>query len=266
MASDNTRTIQSVETAFEIITYLRQQNGGTVSDLAKKTNKSSGTIHTYLSTLKAHGFVIQPGQQYELGPRFLPFGEYVRHQSKLYKAARNEIDELAQVTGEAAHLVIEHDRKIYTLYEKFGPNAVGVYYHNKKRERLLDHLHCTAAGKSILAYSSEEQLYHLIKDIGFSKNGPNSITDLNTLISELETVKERGVAFADEEQIQGIRAVGAPVCSQSNKVLGAITVSGPPTRLSGSRFHEQIPEKVLQAAEVTELNLQVEKDQLGLQT
>ena len=263
MQSNDTRTIKSVETSFEILEYLREKKEGTISELADELGQSPGTIHTHLSTLKERGFVVQPDRRYRLGPQFLPFGEHVRHHSELYRAAHEQVDELAQQTGETAHLIIEYGGQIYTLYENFGSDAVGVEYHSKKRQKPLNHLHCTAAGKVILAHSSKQRRRTFFDRCDFQSTGPNTITDPEAFESELQTVADRGLAFANEEQIQGIRAVGAPIVTQGGAVLGAITVSGPTTRLKDERFREHLPEKVLHAAEVAELNLQAERDYGG---
>lgn len=263
MRSNDIRTIKSVETTFEIIEYLRRKKTGTISEIADELDRSPGTVHTHLSTLRKWGFVVQPDQQYRLGPQFLPFGEHVRHHSELYQAAHEQVDELAQQTSEAAHLIIEYDGRIYTLYEHFGSDAVGVEYHSKKRQTPLDHLHCTAAGKVIIAHASKERRRQLLTECDFQPTGVNTITDPNEFRSELETVADRGVAFANEEQIKGIRAVGAPIVAQDGPVLGAITVSGPTTRLKAERFRDHIPSEVLHAAEVAELNLQAERNYGG---
>lgn len=255
----DSRTIESVGTACEIIRHLKKPGVDSVSELADELDRSVGTVHTHLATLKRYGYVVQSDRRYELGPQFLPDGEYVRNHSDLYGAAKQQIDELADVTGEAAHLIIEHHGKLYAMYERFGDTAVGVEYHNKKREKPLDHLHCTAAGKAILAHLSEERLYEIIDRRGLSRNTPNTVTEAETLIEELETIRERGVSFADEEQMEGIRAVGAPVQGPDRGVVGAIALSGPTSRLKNERFREEFPEKVVHAANVTELNLQTEQ-------
>lgn len=263
MIETDARTVKSVETACKIIETLREQNGATVSDIAHHLEKSAGTVHTHLATLKQFGYVVQEGNRYELGPEFLPMGEYVRHHSALYKAAKPQIDELAAATGESAHLIVEHHGRLYALYERFGSNAVGVEYHNRKRENPLRHLHCTAAGKAILAHVPQEKFITIIDRNGLPPMTESTITKIDELVEELGEIRDRGVAFVDQEQIDGLRAVGAPVHDPNEKVVGAIAVSGPVSRLKNDRFREEFPENVLDAASVTEFNMHTEQaDQL----
>lgn len=264
-SNDPPRTIKSVETACRLIEALRSSNGSTVTALANELNRSPGTVSTYLTTLQKYGIAVEKNQGYDLGPEFLTLGEYVRHHSVLYQAAKEEVDHLVEETGECGHLIIEHKGQIYALYETFGDNAVGVEYHNRKREVPLSHIHCTAAGKAILANIPENQAKEILADKGLAQNTANTITDIDHLLEQLATIREQGFAFADEEQMHGIRAVGAPIKMANGEVAGAIAISGPTTRLKDSVFREEFPEYVTHAANVAEVNLETsDKDLSGL--
>lgn len=250
------RTIQAVANACKLIELLRTREKSAIVELAEELDLSPGTVHTYLSTLQEYGFVVQTKEGYELGPQLLTLGEYVRNHSDLYQAGKQEIENLAERTGECAHLLTESDGQLYAIYERFGENAVGVGYHNRKRERPLTHLHCTAAGKAILAHLPEERVERIVARFGLPQNTPNTITDPDELFAELEEIRDRGYSFADEEQMENLRAVAAPITPPESGVVGALAVSGPLARLQGERYRTEFPELVTQAANICELNLQ----------
>jgi DNA-binding IclR family transcriptional regulator len=250
------RVIKSVMTALELVGHIRTTDSVTVTELADQADLTPGTVHTHLSTLKRAGYVVQQGTEYSLGPQFVACGEHVRNTSKLYQASKKQVDELAENTGECAHLIIEHDGKLFALYERFGPKAVGVELHNRKRAEALNHLHCTAAGKSILAHLPEDRVQEIIDESNLQRNTSRTTTDAQTLAAELERVREQGFALVDEEQMQGIRAAGAPVLDVNEQVVGAIALSAPTSRLQGSLFREEIPKMVMEAANISEVNLQ----------
>lgn len=77
----------------------------------------------------------------------------------------------------------------------------------------------------------------------------NTITDPQRLYQELQQVREKGYAFNDEEEMQGIRAVGAPI-KQYNEVVAAVSVSAPSSRLQGETYREEMPDRMMQAANV----------------
>ncbi|WP_336037221.1 IclR family transcriptional regulator [Halobacterium yunchengense] len=250
-----TRTVKSVENAFEILEYLRDANEATVSEIADHSRLSPGSVHTHLATLKQRGYVVQEGDEYRLGPLLLPLGEHVRNKSPIYQAAAEQVERLAEETGECAHLVVDHDGRLVTLYEEFGENAVGTEYHTRKREEPIEHHHCTAVGKSILSRLPEERVADILDRHGMVQRTPNTITTTSALLEELETVREQGYAVNDEEQMVGIRAVGAPVTTSGGDVLGALSVSGPTSRLRAEDVESSLAEEIIRATNISEVNV-----------
>ena len=255
------RTINSVTNACRLIEYLQHFEEGSVTELAEETGLTPGTVHTYLATLREENYVMKDGSSYRLGPKLLTLGEYVRNHSDIYRAAKSQIEVLTEETGEGAHLIVEHDGQLFALYERFGQEAVGVDYHERKREQPLNHLHCTAAGKAILSGLSEERVREILDRRGMPEKTDHTITDVETLLEELDEIEERGYAFTDEEQIVGIRAVGAPIALSNGETVGAVAVSGPTARLKDEEFRESLPELVVKAANISEVNLHSIRDQ-----
>lgn len=257
MARDRTpRRIQSVERAFEILEVLRDEDGATVTEVASEIDRSPGTTHTYLATLEDLGFVQSHDGTYRVGLFALPLGEFVRSGSLLYREGKSEVDRLAQETGEAAHLVVESHGREILLYEQFGPDAIGedLYSHIKGFPRR--NLHCSAASKAILAHIDEERRDAILEDYEFVQRTTNTLTDEATLRKELEDVRANGFAQNDEEQIAGVRAIAAPII-HNDVVSGAISLSAPTSRMRGERFSDSVPERVIDSANVIEINLQV---------
>ena len=250
------RTVKSAETTLKIIEALQLLDGARVSELEKHIDRSVGTIHTYLTTLRQQGYVVQEGNLYRLSPHFVTLGEHVRNHSKLYRGGKKEVDRLAAETEECAHLITEQNGYEVSLYESFGEQAVGRELYIKNRELPRKHLECTASGKVILAYLPNQQAQEIINQLKFVQQTPNTITDEETLLETLEQVHERGFALNDEEEIQGMRAVAAPITNKDDSLLGAISLSAPVRRIEGEAFRKEIPERVVQAANIIEVSIQ----------
>ena len=249
------RRIQSVDRAFDIVETLRENGSMTISELTDEVDLSPGTIHTYLATLKARGYVRSEDGVYSPGLFFLPMGEHVRSNTNLYEAGQSVADELAEETGEAIHLIVETNMHEITLYEQFGPNAVGQEIYLKNQGTPKRNLHCSAAGKAILAHLDKAYRAEILANYSFNAYTRSTITDPEHLREELAMIRECGVAFNDEEQILGLRAVGAPITTEDS-VQGAISLSAPVSRLQGDRFESTFPDHVRQAANIIEVNLQ----------
>lgn len=249
------RRIQSVENASEILTRVQQSNGATLGQLHEECALSRGTLHTYLSTLTDCGFLTKADGTYRLGFRFLTMGDHVRNGTPLYTAGQAEVDALADTSGEYVHLVVEHGGRQIAIYERRGKQAVGTGYHLQVRAA-PQHLHDNASGKAILSRLPPERVDDIVSRDGLERQTERTITDPAELQAELETVRERGYAINDEEEIRGLRAVGAPILDSDGAVAGAVSVTGPTSRLQGERFDHEIPELVLEAANLIEVNLE----------
>lgn len=257
MVTDNgQRQIKSVQRACRLLIYLRKNGPSTVSGLAAEFDLSPGTVHTYLATLREAGFVEQRDNAYGLSFELLPLGERVRSQNPLYQVTRDEVDRLAHASNGVAHLLIEYEGQLMVLYEVFGEEAIGKDYHAAKRDQPQEHIHCTAGGKAILSRFSPERVQEVIDEHGLPSFTDQTITDRGELLDELEAVRERGYALNDQEQMHGIRAVGAPIVDSKNGLIGALSVSGPASNWRGSYFREELPELVTRSAHNAEISLQ----------
>lgn len=81
------------------------------------------------------------------------------------------------------------------------------------------------------------------------------ISNLEMLYDELDEIRERGIAFDDKERLTGLRCIAAPILNENETVEGAISITGPSRRLQDERFRNILPESILDAKNIIELNL-----------
>ncbi|MGQ3412504.1 IclR family transcriptional regulator [Natrinema sp. LN54] len=251
---DSPRTLQTVTRTLDVIKALKELNGATVTELASHLDLSKGGAYNHLTTLRQNGFVIKNGDEYDLSPCFILIGEHVRQENLLYRFGKKEIDKLIEETGEYAQLVTEKHGLGIVLYLKRGEKAIGSDYPDQMERKPLG-LHHTAAGKSILAHLPDERVEEIVDQHGLRKRTANTITDIDELFEEREAVRERGYAYNIEEEVEGLRAVGADIKGPDGNILGAVSLSGPKSRMQGERFEEELPEMVMNAADVIEVNI-----------
>ena len=248
------RTLETVARACDVVEALETLDGAGVTELADYLGISKSSAYTYLATLREKQLVVKSNETYRLSLQFLYLGKSVRHSHPLYAHGRTQVDRLAEESGEYAHLMCEQHGLERNIYKAAGENAVGDEYHTLKQQR-ADYLHFTATGKAVLAFLPESSVEAIVDRYGLVRNTAQTITEPDALFAELEVIRERGYATNDEEEVRGIRAVGAPIRDVDGAVLGAISVSGPTSRIDGDRFSETLPELVMGAANVTEANI-----------
>ncbi|SDY45940.1 IclR family transcriptional regulator [Halopenitus persicus] len=244
------RTVKTADTVFEMIRYLRESNGGTVTEIADALDIAESTAHTYLATLFEHEYVVKDGSRYGLSLKPLDNGMVVRNTMDLTTAARSVINQVAEETDEVVWIVVEeHGRAVY-LMKSVGEKAVQTRGRIGKRTPLHD----IAAGKAILANLPISRVEAIINRYGLPERTGSTITNPDTLFEELETIRDRGFAMNRGETIQTVHAVASPILKK-DEVQGAIGIAGPKNRLSGDHFTETLPNVVCEAADTIELEL-----------
>ncbi|WP_254544753.1 IclR family transcriptional regulator [Halomarina pelagica] len=246
------RTIKSVETMFDILELLRTQNGARLTDVADELGMAKSTVHQYLTTLEVREFVVREGDEYHVGLRFLDYGEFARSRNPVYDLAKESVRELAELTEERAQFVIEeHGRGVY-VYMAVGDRAVKTDSRIGKRV----FLHATAAGKAILAHLPDRRIREVFDAPGLEPVTEHTVVDPDELREELEEIRDRGVAYNNQEDTLRLRAVGVPVMDADGTVLGALSVSGPTHRFKGEVLEREIPDLLLGIANELELNIE----------
>lgn len=251
--SEGQRTIKAVERAAGILDVLEAEGPMGVSEVADRIGVSKGTAHTYLSTLEGERLVAADAGKYRLSLRYLSLAEQVTERTEIYDLAKNEVDKLAEATGERAQFAMLENGMVANVYRARGENAirttvtVGQY----------DYPHYIAVGKAMLAHLPAERLDAIIEDQGLPGRTERTTTDPGRLREHLSTVREQGYAVDDEERARGIRCVGAAILDDAGDVLGGISVSGPAQRMTDDRIDSELEDHLLRSANVIEVNAEL---------
>lgn len=258
--TQSTRMLKTLNVAGNIIEVIVAEDTMTVTELSERLDMSKSTAFRYLKTLENLDFLSQTNGVYELSYRFLLLGEYTRNNSQLYQVGKSEVDALADDFGYYAHLVTETGGYGISLYQAKGDDVVNFDYQSAKLQQ-RDPLHITASGKVILAHLPRERAMEIIDQQGLERRTAKTITDKDELVRELKAIRERGYAYNDEEEVEGFRAVGAPIIDQNDSVLGSVSVSAPSSLLTDNAFTEDIPAAVTKTANIIEVSINMAEKQ-----
>lgn len=249
-AGNHGKTIQSVESALAVVEVIRRKERAGVTEIANELDRSKSTVHHYITTLAKHGYIDKVDGKYQLSLRFLTLGGQVRERERLYHLGKNDVEALAEATGEQARLSVERDGSGITLYQATGDRVDEPITHVGS----LEELYCTAAGKVFLAEFSSDALDAYLDETALTPYTDRTITDADELRTELEEIRERGVAFDDGERYEGYRCVAAAISTEPKELLGALSVSAPIDRMDEERFQYDIPNRLQNVAGVVEIN------------
>ena len=84
--------------------------------------------------------------------------------------------------------------------------------------------YCTAGGKAMLAHLPADALTALLSKIEFQRFTPRTLCDSTALRADLQSTARRGFAINDQEQLEGYRAISAPVFDHSASCIGCISI------------------------------------------
>lgn len=251
MGTGDGNRVRTTAKTFEILEALKGREAGRITDLAAELDLNKSVVYNHLRTLQEGGYVVKDGETYRLGLRFLDFGSHARRTLDVYDIAKPKVNQLAEEIGVVSSLLVEERGEGVYLYRTRGGQATEYRAHAGYRTPL----HATAPGKAVLAHLGEDRVGSIVDEHGLPAATAETVTDRAALFDELSTVRERGYALADGENVVGLRSVAAPIQSERAGLLGAISVSAQVDQLSDEQFETQIPNVVRNAANAIELDL-----------
>jgi len=216
----------------------------TASDIAELLATTRATIYPTLHTLLAHRYLDRDDQgRYVLGMKLVErSGEKLAHLD-VRQIARGPLRELARRLGANAHLATLHGNEVLYLEREEGRPTVTLREVVGRRVSP----HCTALGKSLLAFLPDEDRARIAHSLDYVQHTPNTITDAKDLLAELELVRKRGYALEVEEFHLGSACISAPVRGLDARVVAAVSVSMASEDLSEGDTEERAA-SILEAA------------------
>jgi DNA-binding IclR family transcriptional regulator len=218
---------QAVDRAAQLLIQVaRCREPVTFTELTASTGLAKSTTSRLLMALERNGLIRR-----DVTGRFSPGEVFVSYawrggaEADLVSIAQPVLEQLGEQTGETVNLGVSRDgglvEQIAQVDSKYligGTNWVG----------MAVPLHCAALGKVLLAFGAAE-----LPAGRLEQRTDRTITSRAALAAELAAVRDRGYAVTIEELEPGLVAVAAPIFSGGPGAVGALSVSGPASRLAG---------------------------------
>jgi DNA-binding IclR family transcriptional regulator len=230
-----TREVQSVRTAFRVVRTIQEHDGATLHELATHLDIAKSTVHNYLGTLAALGYVVETDGTYRLGLRFLTHGMAAKKGVPARETAVHTLPAVAEEVSQPAWwLIEEYGRGLFV--EKAIPDGADETY---GRVGKRSYLHTHAPGKAMLALLPEEYVDRVIDRHGLPALTSKTTTDPGVLRSELETIRGQGYALSEGEAALGVQSVG--VAFEVRETVHALGVFGYSHGFSRNTLEQDVP-------------------------
>lgn len=239
-----------LEKASEVIDCLGQAGEPvTLGYVRSALSMPKSSTHRLMGELAALGIVRRTDDgRYSLGPRLLYWGEAAADTFDLRAVAEAPMRHLRDQLGESVHLYVrEHDTRICIAAVE-GRHELRPFI---QLGRPLP-LRVGAAGKLLLAFADadvrEMELRRAMTDGSTMPNAPG-----RRLGEQLDEIRADGWATSVGEREEGVSAVATAIVDSRERVVAALCISAPTTRLGADRFEEMREPVVACAGEISAL-------------
>lgn len=191
-----------------------------LGQITERTGLPRSTAHRLAETLVSIGWLERDLTNYRVGMRLFEVGTLAVKVNRLRDAAAVWLQDAHEQSRHAVHLAV---------LEGFD-----VVYLDKVCSRELDvpsriggrmPAHCTALGKAILAYASDDDIERLIRH-GLQARTAHTVVAPAALRAALAETKVLGVAYEHGEAVRGVSCVAAPIRG-SGRAIASISITGP---------------------------------------
>ncbi|NCC63263.1 MAG: IclR family transcriptional regulator [Spirochaetia bacterium] len=216
--------VQSLDRAFDILHLLGNvQNGLSLQQISDTLDLPKSTAHRLLGVLIQREFVRKCPEtgKYRLGPGFIALCSNYLNNLELKTESSPAMDELSASTGNVVFLAIRQENRMVYVDSKEQINSLRKYAIVGQRKPL----YCTSLGKALLVGLQEEEIRNLLKAETFERKGPNTHTNIESLLQDIKECKRRGWTLDDQEAEPDINCVACPIKDYRGQVIAAVSTS-----------------------------------------
>jgi DNA-binding IclR family transcriptional regulator len=225
-------SVRTLLRGLAILEALASSHGLNLSEVARKTRLPVSTTYRLLETLRRRGFV-QPleDSRYRVGLRAFEVGMGFLRGQHLTEAARPAMVELVDRVRETANLAVRDGGEAVYVLQVESDRMLRLFAQPGARHPL----YCTGVGKVLLAWEPEEQVRALLGPGPLPRYTPRTLTEPDDVLRELRAGAQ----------------LPAPVRDLQGRVVAALSVSAPASRLPHRRIPQVAATVVAAAREVS---------------
>ena len=201
--------IQTLARASAIIDVIAagDEAGVGLSEISKATALNKTTAFNLLASLVTLRFVEQDAQsrRYRVGLRCLELGRHVQQRLEVSHLARPILVDLCSKTNETVNLGLPGMRD-FRVVDSFQGTRI---LHGRASAGWRWMYHCTALGKAFLAGWDAPMRQAIYNSCELTRLTPNTITEVDTLETQLAQFREQGFATDIEEYEIGVNGVAS---------------------------------------------------------
>lgn len=238
MEFSNRDYVNSLARGLEVIrAFTRAQPRMTLSEIARGTGMTRATVRRFLLTLVREGYAETDGKYFRLKPKVLELGYAALSSLTFLDVIQPVMTRLAVKVKESCFAAVLDGPDVVYIASATPPDRfVSISVSVGSRAPA----HCVSTGRVLVAALPEEQMLQYLEKATLIKLTPNTITSKVKLRSILEETRVKGWSIVDQELEVGLRSISVPVCDHAGKVIAALNVACPSSRITPEDMHSRI--------------------------
>lgn len=230
------KPVPAVEKCFAVLDLLSKTDKSLgISDISRQLGLNKSTVFNMVYTLIDLDVLegMDDGK-FGFGPRFYVLGSAAGNRSELIRVAHPYLEKINSETKLSAFLGIRADLRSVIIDKVDSAHGIKISSEIGMQMPVL----AGAGIKAMLSLLNNHDLNNLIPDASFKRYTPNTIIEKERYLSEIDHVRQEGIAFDREEYIEGMMALGIPINTSTRNVQAAIWVVGLKQQLAeGALLH-----------------------------
>lgn len=200
-----------------------EQPSLTLTELAQRLGWSRSKPYRFVHTLEKLGFLEREevGRRYRLTAHAMKLGFAYLNRLPLVELAQPIMNRLRTEVGASVHMaILDRDELVYVAQARIPlPTSIDIHVGSRMPP------HSSSIGRILLAYKPRADIARILDGAPIPALTEKSTVDPAAFRALLDTARERGYVYNDEEFHRGVRSIAAPVLNAQGEVVAGLNAT-----------------------------------------
>lgn len=230
--------VDSIHKMDRIFRYLEVKKSADFMSIVKDLEISKSSAFRLISYLLDLGYLEKSEtNKIRLGIRLFSLGYTMGENISIIQVAHPHLEKLSVETGFAVHLGMLNQDNDGIFLDRVDSRAY-TFTDTVVGGKMA--LHCSAAGKCLVAWEPADRIEEIIAQTQFTRFTDKTIMSADDFRKELNIVRKNGYSIDDTEHESIIKAIGAPIFNWDGKVVAAVSIGAFKTEFENVNFDHLI--------------------------
>jgi DNA-binding IclR family transcriptional regulator len=228
---DNPLFVNSIQKGFTVLqAFSRERPRLTLAAITRLTGLDKSAAQRFLYTLHELGFLRKDEEtkQYSLSPKLLEFGYAFLYSDRLIERAQPYLVEAQQQTGETVNLAVLDGNDIILVSRLPARHVISINIQIGIRIPAI----YSASGRVIAAFLPPEERRRLLRESKYHAHTPHSVLEPRQIARLIDAAGTDGYSIVQSQFFPNDISVAAPVSDAAGRVIGAVSISAPDSRIT----------------------------------